>query len=209
MKRLAIIGAGGHGKVAADIAELSGWDVIVFFDDYPTKNYPWPIIGSCQELISSSLKDYDAIFVAIGNNDYRKKLFNILEVIDSNKLISLIHPKATISKHAQINVGCLIAANAVINPSTVVHKGCIINTGATVDHDCTIQDFSHIAPGVHLSGNVKIGHNNWIGVGSTIIQCIEMADNIFLGGGSLVVKDLKKSGIYYGSPAIFQKELKG
>lgn len=30
---LAILGASGHGKVLADIAELTGWDKVVFFDD--------------------------------------------------------------------------------------------------------------------------------------------------------------------------------
>ena len=33
MPKLAILGASGHGKVVADIAELNGYDV-VFFDDY-------------------------------------------------------------------------------------------------------------------------------------------------------------------------------
>ena len=36
---LAVLGAGGHGKVVADIARASGeWEDIVFFDDgYPVK----------------------------------------------------------------------------------------------------------------------------------------------------------------------------
>jgi len=205
MKKLAIIGAGGHGKVAADIAKLSGWDTIHFFDDNPPITYPWQVLGSCGDLIAHKIKNYDGIFIAIGNSHYRKNLFNILN--KHNNIISLIHPQATISKYASIENACLIAANVVINPDTIIHKGCIINTGATVDHDCQIKAFSHIAPGVHLSGNVKIGHNNWIGVGSTIIQGIELADDIFLGAGSLVVKNLTKSGLYYGSPAILQKEL--
>ncbi len=33
MKRLAILGASGHGKVVAEIAELCGWGKIHFFDD--------------------------------------------------------------------------------------------------------------------------------------------------------------------------------
>ena len=33
MPSLAILGASGHGKVLADIAELTGWDSIVFYDD--------------------------------------------------------------------------------------------------------------------------------------------------------------------------------
>ena len=33
MKRLAILGASGHGKVVADCAELCGWESVSFFDD--------------------------------------------------------------------------------------------------------------------------------------------------------------------------------
>ena len=33
MKRLAIIGASGHGKVVADIAKKNGYKEIVFLDD--------------------------------------------------------------------------------------------------------------------------------------------------------------------------------
>lgn len=33
--KLAIIGAGGHGRVVADIAKLNGYEEIVFFDDNP------------------------------------------------------------------------------------------------------------------------------------------------------------------------------
>ena len=35
MKRLAIIGASGHGKVIADIAVKNGYEEIVFLDDNP------------------------------------------------------------------------------------------------------------------------------------------------------------------------------
>jgi hypothetical protein len=33
MKRLAILGASGHGKVVADTALSAGWAEVVFFDD--------------------------------------------------------------------------------------------------------------------------------------------------------------------------------
>ena len=36
MKKIAIIGASGHGKVVADIARLNQYQEIVFLDDNPT-----------------------------------------------------------------------------------------------------------------------------------------------------------------------------
>ena len=38
MNRLMIVGAGGHGKVVADIATQNGYSDIVFLDDNATLN---------------------------------------------------------------------------------------------------------------------------------------------------------------------------
>jgi len=46
MKRLAILGASGHGKVVADTAECCGWQAVEFFDDaWPQRqgNGAWPV----------------------------------------------------------------------------------------------------------------------------------------------------------------------
>ena len=50
--RLAILGAGGHGKVVAEAAELIGWCDIVFFDDAVGKCRltEWEVIGDTAAL---------------------------------------------------------------------------------------------------------------------------------------------------------------
>ncbi|NIQ11431.1 acetyltransferase, partial [candidate division KSB1 bacterium] len=53
MKRLAILGASGHGKVVADIAECCGWSEFFFFDDaWPKlqRNGRWSVQGNSQHL---------------------------------------------------------------------------------------------------------------------------------------------------------------
>ena len=81
MKCLAILGASGHGKVVADIAELSGWDEVIFFDDaWPEikNNSVWPIMGNTESLLDT-IQDYDGVVVAIGNNDIRLNKLNLLK----------------------------------------------------------------------------------------------------------------------------------
>ena len=50
-RRLIILGASGHGKVAADIAIRSGYEEILFLDDNPeTREYlGWPVVGCVSE----------------------------------------------------------------------------------------------------------------------------------------------------------------
>ena len=53
MKRLAIFGASGHGKVIAEIAELCGWTEVIFFDDDTNKNKleKWLVSGNMNSVI--------------------------------------------------------------------------------------------------------------------------------------------------------------
>ena len=68
-KKLAIIGAGGHGKVVGEIALLNKYQKINFFDNRADqiKNFPFIITGDINYL-KDNLKEYDAFFVAVGDN---------------------------------------------------------------------------------------------------------------------------------------------
>lgn len=198
-EKLVIIGAGGHGKVVADIAKLKGYKDIVFLDDNSEKKECglYPIVGTTQDIE----KYYNAHFiVGIGNNKVRRKLTSFL-LEKQYDVTTLIHPSAVIDETVQIGHGTVIMANVVINADTTIGHGCIINTASSVDHDCCIQDYVHICPGVHIAGTVHIGDNTWIGIGSSVINNIYIVNDCMLGAGCVVVKDLLESGTYIGVPA--------
>ena len=71
-KKLAIVGAGGHGKVVGEIATLSKYKIIDFFDDKvdKKKRYPFNIAGTIN-FLKKHLEDYDDFFVSIGDNQIR------------------------------------------------------------------------------------------------------------------------------------------
>lgn len=155
-KELVIVGASGHGKVVADLAEQLGFTVKFYDDAYPNKTYieHWPIQGTCADLVA--LNNNMSVVIAIGNNTIRKDKALLLQQ-HGFSLISLIHPTAVISQYAAIAEGTVIFAGAVINAFAKVGVGCIINTGAVVEHDCIISDFTHICPNVALAGGVVVG----------------------------------------------------
>ena len=193
-KRLLIIGAGGHGKVCAEIAELmQQWDRIVFADDHAATTFPYPIIGN------SDVEWAADCFVAIGDNQLRKQLGK------HRKLVTLIHPNAVISKSAIIGNGTVIAAGAVINPYATVGDNVIINTCSSIDHDCIIENNVHISVGVRICGTVFIGENTWIGAGATVKNNTRICGNCIIGAGAVVVKDIIEPGTYVGVPAVRQK----
>jgi sugar O-acyltransferase (sialic acid O-acetyltransferase NeuD family) len=201
MKHLAILGAGGHGKVAADIAEQLGWGVHFFDAAYPEIKYcgVWDVVGD-EEALTEHARKYDAIFIAIGNNDIRAvKQKQFAEY--GFKLTSLISPHATISEHVDVGAGVLIAANACINVGSIIADGVIINTGANIDHDNNIGAYSHISPGVNLAGEVHIGSQCWIGIGSSIIHEIKIGNNVMVGAGAVIVNDVPSNVTVVGCPA--------
>ena len=145
-RRLAIIGAGGHGKVIGEIALLNKYGVINFFDDKldEIENYPFKIVDTINNL-NKYINNYDDYFVAIGENHLRSKKIEWLKKKKFN-VVNLIHPQSIISKLSSLGEGTCVMANAVINPGVKIKDGVIINTSASIDHDCFIEDFAHISP---------------------------------------------------------------
>ena len=205
-KELAIVGASGHGKVVADIAEQLGF-IVKFYDDaYPNKTHieHWPIYGSCADLIAlnkaGNKRNINAI-VAIGNNQIRQQKVELLKQ-NSFNLITLIHPTAVISRYASVAQGSVVFAGAIINAFANIGVGCIVNTSAIIEHDCVIGDFTHICPNVALAGGVSVGYKSWVGIGSQVRQLITIGNNCVIGAGSTVVKNIPDNVTAFGSPAV-------
>lgn len=202
MKRLAILGASGHGKVVADIAEISGWDEIVFFDDaWPEVkiNSAWPVIGNTNNLLSS-LGDFSGVAVAIGNNLIRLEKLSLLNQ-NGVSLPSIIHPQAAISRYAKIADGCVVCAGVVVNVGSIIGFGSILNTSCSIDHDCSLSEAVHVSPGAHLAGGIKVGACAWVGIGAAVRQLITVGSHAVVGAGAVVVKDVLERTTVVGIPA--------
>lgn len=202
-KRLVIIGASGHGKVAADCAEvLQQFGSIVFLDDrYPSLSAleHWKVVD-----ISANAQIYadhqTTFFVAIGNNKIREKVYS--ELAKALLPVStLVHPSAIVSRHSLIGEGTLVCANAVVNAFSNLGKGAILNTGASVDHDCAVGDFVHIGPGCRIAGQVNIGKGSFLGVASATVQCLNIGEHSILGAGSTLLQSLPANVTAVGAPA--------
>ena len=184
MRKLAIIGASGHGRVVADIARKNGYSEIVFLDDDENIHEcgGYPVIGKSVE---AGMIDADVI-VGIGNASVRRRIQESIPVV---------------AEDIVIGTGTVVMAGTVINPGARIGKGCIINTCSCVDHDCEVGDYVHIAVGSHLCGTVSVGNGTWIGAGATVSNNVSICSNCMIGAGSIVVKNIDLAGTYFGVPA--------
>lgn len=202
MKRLALLGASGHGKVAADAAELGGWDEIAFFDDaWPSlsKNGKWSVLGNSEKLLQT-IDTFHGVVVTIGNNRVRKLKLDTLFGLYA-PVVSIVHPSAQISRYCSIGLGSVIFAGAVVNVDSTIGVGSIVNTGASIDHDCQLGSFVHISPGAHLAGGVSVGELSWVGIGACVRQLVTIGREVTVGAGSVVVKAVSDGQTVVGVPS--------
>ena len=193
-KRIVIIGAGGHGRVAADIARKTGYEQVLFLDDADIPG----VAGKTEEYLH--YLDSAVFFVAIGNNKARHRTQNMLQD-NGAEVISLIHPAAVIADDVRIGSGTIIMAGAVVNTGAILGDGVIVNTCASVDHNCCIGDYTHLAVGVHVCGTVGIGPYTWVGAGATVINNVIICGDCMIGAGAVVIRNIDNPGTYIGVPA--------
>ncbi len=200
-----IIGAGGHGKVAADILQTEGKHRIVGFLDADisltgTTIAGVPVIGPINQLLKLKAQKVKGALIAIGDNRIRAQYAR--EAFDAGlELINAIHPRASIAKSATLGRNVVVAMNASICTEAKIGDSTIINTSAVVDHECIIGQAVHICPGAALAGRVRVEDYAFIGMGSRIIQCLTIGARSIVGAGAIVRTDLPADVTAVGVPA--------
>jgi acetyltransferase-like isoleucine patch superfamily enzyme len=119
--------------------------------------------------------------------------------------------------------GCSIGDNCFIGPFTEIQKN------VTIGNSCKIQSHTFICELVTIGNNCFIGHGvmfindlftngepaqgnkdlwrstfigNSVSIGSNAtILPVQICDNVVIGAGAVVTKNITESGIYAGNPA--------
>lgn len=142
IKKLLIVGAGGHGRCCLDIAKsLSCYDEIAFLDDPMVHDCinGSKVIGKIDEMCSYYL-EYEDIFIAIGNNEMRKKWCMQAEMI-GYRIVTLISPKADVSPYAAVGKGTIVFPFAQIEANAWIGEGNIISAHTVIHHDAKVEAY--------------------------------------------------------------------
>ncbi len=172
-----VYGAGGHGKVVAEALLLSGSAVLGFLDDAPARHgqthLGLPVFGGLgwlRERFPGA-----AVALAAGDNRVRARWFEAC-CEAKVELVTVIHPRAEVSRYASVGLGTVVLPLAVVNAAASVGRAAIVNSGAIVEHDAFVGDFAHVASRAVLQGGVKVGVGAVVGAGATLPYGSILAD---------------------------------
>jgi len=204
MKKLMIVGAGGHGKVVLDVARAQGAYIPVAVADdrwsHPEqKGALWYGPLAWGRRLLQEDESMEAV-IAIGDNRTRRLLAEKLGLPEERYAV-LVHPQAVLGSYVTLGKGTVVQPGAIVNYGARVGNHCIVNTGAIVEHDCRIGSFAHLSPGTAIAGNVTIGEGTHVGIGANIIQGIEIGAWSTIGAGAVVIRPIPGGCTAIGIPA--------
>lgn len=135
--------------------------------------------------------------VSFGNNVKVVFPVNLYECsIGDNTFIG---PFVEIQKNSSIGSNCKIQSHTFICELVSIGDNCFIGHGVMFTND----KFSEGKPAEgnkELWKKTVIGNNVSIGSNVTLLP-VSICDNVVIGAGAVVTKDIIKSGIYFGNPA--------
>ncbi|MDA9030969.1 acetyltransferase [Candidatus Pseudothioglobus singularis] len=199
IKKIILIGAGGHAKSCIDVIDSTGeFSIAGFLDSNESLNEVMdiPIIGSDINLKDLRLK-YKYAFITLGqikNYRLRKKLFEKLLFYEYE--IPILKSKySIISKKSFIGKGSIVMHGAIVNCESEIGLNCIINSRSLVEHDVKIDNHAHIATGAILNGGVEIGEGTFVGSGTVVKQGVKIAENCVIGAGLFIKYDVSSGSV--------------
>lgn len=139
-----------------------------------------------------------------------------------------------IGDNTTIGHQCVIRARVAIGNDCVVSHFVCLERDAVVGNNVRISALTHITGGCHIGNNVQIGARvvtindnemRWkdgevlqaahissgarIGSGCTILGHVTIGENVLIGAGSVVTRDIPNNSLAYGNPAYVQGDTPG
>lgn len=118
---------------------------------------------------------------------------------------SFIGPFVEIQRNVSIGKRCKIQSHAFVCELVTIGNDCFISHGAMFIND-TFEEGRPAGGDKSKWEKTVIGNNVSIGTNTTILP-VNICDNVVIGAGSVVTKNIDKPGVYAGNPSEFIRNI--
>ena len=193
MKKIILIGAGGHAVSCIDVIKKEKKFKIIGLVDN-NKNIgehflDFKIIGKDSDLRKlRKITKYAFVTVGqIGLSEIRKKIFSNL--IKLNFIVpNIISPISYVSKDATFKQGSIVHHGAIVNSLAEVGNNCIINSRSLIEHGVKVGSHTHVSTSAVINGDTQIGEECFIGSNAVIRNNIKIKKRSFIKMGEKILK---------------------
>lgn len=208
MRKIAILGAGGHARSTLDVllacagqrremtcvgfiidpefagptAELDGLPVFVGFD--------W-LTGHLAEV---------EVIGGIGAPEQRQGIVRRAAELGA-RFATLVHPRSTIEPRVTLGCGVVVSAGAVVSNHAVIGDHVSIGHNCVIGHDAVLRDCVSIYPGAILSGYVDVGAGALVGAGAVVVERVTLGEWSRIGAGATVLENVAPNLTVVGCPS--------
>lgn len=167
--------------------------------DLTTVNLP---IVSLDEVEKTYKKEEYDVFIAVGNDKIRARIFKIFQEKNYN-LASYISSQAIVFNDLKIGRNVLITEDCGIQPFVKIDDNSLI-IASKLGHHCTVGKNCLLSLTI-MGANSKIGNNSFLGLNSTVMPNIEIGDKNIIGMGCAISRNTKDGEVYTNSTTIKRK----
>ena len=200
MKKIILIGDGGHAHACIDVIEqckkysIAG---LIVKKKLVSKVFGYPVLGTDKEL-TEILKKIKHAFISVGQIKTPKIRINLYKkaLKAGFKFPIITSPFGYVSPRAKIGEGTIIMHGAVVNANAIIGKNCIINTSCIVEHDVIVADHCHVSTGAILNGKVSLGQGCFVGSGSVVKENVKIGNNCVIGANIFLRQNIASGVIY-------------
>lgn len=193
-KSIGLLGSGEHAKELENMfSDTHSFIFNAVGEQFLTSNFK--VIN-----IETAFKFFEIPVIAAVGKPLTKRL--LVEAWQGNLFTNLISTKANVSlAKNSFGQGISIADSAVLTSGITLRDHVSINIGSTVSHDVYLDEYTTVSPKVAIGGGTNIGKNCFLGIGSVVIDHLNVCDNVFLAAGAVATRNISSPGVYVGIPA--------
>lgn len=195
-KKLIIYGVGKLAEYAGYVfQEDSNYNIVAYCieENYLRANPQLPDVESFENLQGDLLKNDTFLFVAVGNNIIRERIFSIAKQ-KGYKLATYISSKASTWSNLKIGENCFIGEGSIIQPFVEIKNNSFL-FGARLGHHCIIGE-NVLLSGPTIGGDVRVGDFTFIGLNSVIQQNIKIGKKNIIGMGVAITKTTSEHSVF-------------